>query len=103
VKKSTIIGVQHLKAAISQHEQAIHKPENKMAAQNPERVFKVTGMSCDHCRRAVDSAIRDLHEVDEVRVDLKAGEATVIGTANDEQIAAAVKEAGYEAKRDSGP
>ena len=39
--------------------------------------LKVTGMSCDHCRRAVDQAVRAVAGVGGVAVDLEAGEVRV--------------------------
>lgn len=62
---------------------------------------KVTGMTCGHCQRAVESAIRVLDGVSDVQVDLKLGQATVIGNVSDEQIAAAVEEADYGVSRES--
>jgi copper chaperone len=65
-----------------------------MTPQHSERLskIKVAGMTCGHCQRAVESAIRDLEGVSDVQVDLKLGQATVIGNVSDEQIAAAVEE-----------
>ncbi len=62
-----------------------------------ERIFKVTGMTCGHCQKAVEAAIGQVDGVQSVRVDLKAGEAKVIGSANDQAVTAAVEDAGYEA------
>jgi copper chaperone len=62
------------------------------------RIFKVTGMTCGHCKAAVESAIRQVSGVGEVCVDLAAGQATVIGDASDERIEVAIKEAGYESQ-----
>lgn len=62
-----------------------------------ERIFKVTGMTCGHCQKAVEAAIGQLEGVQSVRVDLKAGEAKVLGNANDHAVTAAVEDAGYEA------
>ncbi len=62
-----------------------------------ERIFKVTGMTCGHCQKAVEAAIGQVDGVQSVRVDLKAGEAKVIGSANDQSVTAAVEDAGYEA------
>ena len=62
-----------------------------------ERIFKVTGMTCGHCQKAVEAAIGQLDGVQSVRVDLKAGEAKVVGIANDQAVTAAIKDAGYEA------
>ena len=39
--------------------------------------LKVTGMSCDHCVRAVTSALKDTDGVRSAEVDLKAGRAVV--------------------------
>ena len=66
-----------------------------MATQHLKRVFKVTGMSCGHCQRAVDAAIRQLEGVHDVQVDLEAGEAIVFGNASDQKIAEAINESGY--------
>ncbi len=62
-----------------------------------ERIFKVEGMTCGHCQKAVEAAIGQLDGVQSVRVDLKAGEAKVVGHVNDQTVIAAVEDAGYEA------
>ncbi len=59
--------------------------------------FTVTGMTCDHCRRAVTQEISAVDGVESVDVDLASGTVTV-GTARPvdrADIAAAVDEAGY--------
>ncbi len=56
-----------------------------------ERIFKVTGMTCGHCQKAVEAAIGQVDGFQSVRVDLKAGEAKVIGSANDQSVIAAVE------------
>jgi copper chaperone len=63
-----------------------------------ERVFSVTGMSCGHCQRAVEAAIGQLEGVQSARVDLKTGQAKVIGDVESQAVSDAVKEAGYEAR-----
>lgn len=60
--------------------------------------IKVDGMSCDHCKAAVERAIRDVLGVEGVDVSLDEGFAVVRGSAHPEQLVKAVKEAGYEAK-----
>lgn len=60
--------------------------------------IKVDGMSCDHCKAAVERAIRDVLGVEGVDVSLDEGFAVVRGSAHPEQLVEAVKEAGYEAK-----
>ena len=59
--------------------------------------FSVTGMTCDHCRRAVTQEISAVDGVESVDVDLASGTVTV-STARPvdrADIAAAVDEAGY--------
>lgn len=68
-----------------------------MTEQVDRRIYQVKGMTCDHCRAAVESAIRQVADVREVSVDLKAGKAVVVGIPSDHAIIAAVEEAGYEA------
>ena len=60
--------------------------------------YSVTGMTCGHCAQAVTSELTALPGVAEVRVDLGAGSVTVTSAAPlaDEQVRAAVDEAGYE-------
>lgn len=58
----------------------------------------VSGMSCDHCVRAVSEAVGELDGVSDVRIDLASGEVTVHSTRelDPAAFAAAVEEAGYE-------
>jgi copper chaperone len=62
-----------------------------------DKTYTVSGMTCEHCVKAVRSEIGSLSGVDSVDVDLESGRGTVCGTEfTDEQIRAAVDEAGYE-------
>jgi copper chaperone CopZ len=60
--------------------------------------YNVTGMTCSHCVQAVTSEISTLPGVAEVRVDLASGAVTVTSEAPlaDDDVRAAVDEAGYE-------
>jgi copper chaperone CopZ len=61
-----------------------------------ERTYVVEGMTCGHCKAAVEEEIRALEGIDDVQVDLDLSRVTVRGeTVDDEAIAAAVDEAGY--------
>jgi len=61
-----------------------------------EKVYEVTGMTCGHCVSSVTSEISKVVGVDSVEVDLGSSRVTVAGDGfNDEQIRAAVDEAGY--------
>jgi copper chaperone CopZ len=62
-----------------------------------KQAFQITGMTCGHCKSAVESAIRATEGVTAAQVDLKAGKAVVEGQFVDKSIMASVEEAGYEA------
>jgi copper chaperone CopZ len=59
--------------------------------------FRVTGMTCGHCERAVTAEISRVAGVDSVAVDLPSGTVTVHAEAPVDRadIATAVDEAGY--------
>ncbi len=57
--------------------------------------FKITGMKCDHCRMSVENAIKGVKGVTAASVDLKAAKAQVEGNFSDDDVVAAVEEAGF--------
>lgn len=59
--------------------------------------FQITGMTCEHCRRAVTEEIGRIPGVSGVSVDLASGSATVTATdpVDRADVAHAVDEAGY--------
>lgn len=57
--------------------------------------FKVSGMSCGHCVRSVNDAVRAKDPAASVEVDLAAGQVTVVSALTNEQIARAIEAAGY--------
>jgi copper chaperone len=60
--------------------------------------YRVTGMTCEHCVRAVTQEVGALESVTDVRVDLASGDVTVTSERplSDADVAAAVDEAGYQ-------
>src|SRR4051812_34326423 len=61
------------------------------------QVYAVSGMTCGHCVSSVSAQIGKVEGVSGVQVDLAAGAVTVSGSGfSDEQIRAAVQDAGYE-------
>lgn len=61
-----------------------------------EQTYTVTGMTCTHCTNAVSSEVGKIAGVQSVDVDLATGHITVTGDGySDDQIEAAVDEAGY--------
>lgn len=60
-------------------------------------ILKVPDMSCGHCVGAVSGAVGQLPGVSDVQVDLEAKRVEVAGQKLEQNaIAAAVREAGYE-------
>ncbi|MFI6770490.1 heavy-metal-associated domain-containing protein [Streptomyces sp. NPDC050355] len=61
-----------------------------------ESRYDVTGMSCEHCVSSITEEVSEVPGVSEVSVDLSAGIVTVRGVSlDDEQVIAAIVEAGY--------
>ena len=61
--------------------------------------LKITGMTCEHCVRAVTKALEGVPGVEKADVTLTPGEAVVHGQASTAALLiAAVKEEGYEAE-----
>ncbi|HEX5200178.1 heavy-metal-associated domain-containing protein [Paractinoplanes rhizophilus] len=60
--------------------------------------YTVTGMTCSHCVQAVTGELTALPGVADVQVDLASGAVTVTSEAPlaDEDVRAAIDEAGYE-------
>lgn len=58
--------------------------------------FKVSGMSCGHCVKAITQAIQALEQGARVDVDLAAGLVRVEAGLTAEQVAAAIRDEGYE-------
>ncbi|AEB12742.1 CopZ family metallochaperone [Marinithermus hydrothermalis] len=57
--------------------------------------LKITGMTCAHCARTVERALKNVPGVEKVRVNYLKKEAEVHGEATPEALAAAVEAAGY--------
>jgi copper chaperone CopZ len=60
-----------------------------------DRTYEVTGMTCDHCRRAVEHEVGAVPGVAGVTVDLPAGTVRVEGEADDRLVRDAIAAAGY--------
>ena len=58
-------------------------------------VYKIEGMSCNHCKASVEKAIRGLENVENVEVVLGKQEAVVTGTPSDEVVKKTVEDLGF--------
>lgn len=59
--------------------------------------LNITGMTCNHCEKAVREALEAVPGSEDVAVDLAAGEATVEGPADVRTLIRAVEKEGYQA------
>lgn len=60
------------------------------------RIYDVPGISCGHCKAAIEGEVGALAEVVTVTVDVDARTVAVDGDATEDAVRAAVEEAGYE-------
>lgn len=62
----------------------------------PETIIKIEGMSCAHCKAAVEKALKAVSGVETAVVDLEKKQAVVTGTAAMGAMREAVEDAGYD-------
>lgn len=60
------------------------------------RTYDVPGISCGHCKAAIEGEVAGVAGVESVTVDVDTKRVTVLGEADDAAIRAAIDEAGYE-------
>lgn len=63
--------------------------------------YKVTGMTCSHCEMSVREEVSQIAGVEDIQVSAQAGTLVITATepVADEDVLAAVDEAGYSAVR----
>ena len=62
-----------------------------------ESTYHVPGISCGHCKSAIEGEVGALDGVESVVVDIESKQVAVVGSATDDAVRAAIVEAGYEA------
>jgi copper ion binding protein len=62
---------------------------------DPVATYAVHGMTCEHCVASVREEVGELDGVEAVDVDLASGRLVVRGAVGDDEVAAAVRDAGY--------
>ena len=60
--------------------------------------ISVSGMTCGHCKKAVETALADIEGVTSVDVNLEDGIAKVEGSVVYETLQSAIEDEGYEAR-----
>lgn len=63
-------------------------------------VFEVPGISCGHCKQAIEAEVGDVPGVARVAVDVDRRLVEVEGSAGQPEVVAAIVEAGYEVASD---
>ena len=76
--------------------QTTSEKEEKMAENENTRKYRVTGMTCNHCRNFVEKSIKALDGVESVTVSLEDGTALVVGDVAPEAVKQAVEDAGFQ-------
>ena len=59
--------------------------------------LNISGMTCSHCEKAVENALKSVSGSEKVKVDLAGGKATVEGPADLQTLIQAVEREGYSA------
>jgi copper chaperone len=59
------------------------------------RVYQVPDISCEHCKHSIEGEVAKLADVSRVEVKVATKTVTVVGSADDADILAAIDEAGY--------
>lgn len=60
------------------------------------RTYSVPGISCGHCKSAIEGELIPLDGVESALVDIDAKTVTVVGEITEADVRTAVDEAGYE-------
>jgi copper chaperone len=60
------------------------------------RLYSVPGISCGHCKAAIEGEVGEVAGVERVEVDVETKTVRVEGAASDEAVRGAVDTAGYE-------
>jgi copper chaperone CopZ len=63
-------------------------------------VFEVPGISCGHCKQAIEAEVAEVPGVARVAVDVERKLVEVEGSADQPEVVAAIVEAGYEVASD---
>ena len=73
----------------------IRMPDSGRSGEKWPTELRIEGMSCEHCVHAVDTALRTVQGVSDVRVSLDDGKARIRGKVRIPSLVRAVADAGY--------
>jgi uncharacterized membrane protein YraQ (UPF0718 family)/copper chaperone CopZ len=69
--------------------------KKKIEVNEMEQVYKIEGMTCNHCKANVDKALSAIEGVESLEIDLESGTAKVQGEVSEDSISKIVSEIGY--------
>lgn len=58
-------------------------------------IIKVSDMTCEHCKKTIDSALKKIPEIKSVNINLKTHEVEIIGSSHKDKIKKVINDAGY--------
>ena len=64
-------------------------------------LIKIDGMTCNHCKMAVEKALAGIEGIKSFTVSLEEGSAEIVGNPNVDSVISAIGRAGYSASVDS--
>ncbi|MCK4966849.1 SO_0444 family Cu/Zn efflux transporter [bacterium] len=63
------------------------------------RIFNVPDMECEHCKNKIDSEIRKLDGIEDMKINLKTKKIEITGSASDERVISTINNSGYSAQK----
>lgn len=88
---TALLAVLLVNALCIPHTSHVHTETQNMNRQ----IYHIDGMSCNHCRKSAEDALRKVAGVTSAQVDLASREAVVEGTATREALAKALDDIGF--------
>jgi len=87
-----------VRSYLPRHKDVVSPKDMPAMEINPTIELKIGGMTCNHCRMAVERALKEVPGSLTVDVDLRAGRAAVTGAADPLELIKAVQSVGYRAE-----
>jgi hypothetical protein len=87
-----------VRSYLPRHKHVVSPKDILVMEAYPSIELRIVGMTCSHCRMAVERALAEVYGSQAVDVDLHAGRAVVAGAARPEELVKAVENIGYTAK-----
>lgn len=63
---------------------------------SPTSIYDVPGISCDHCKHAIEGEVSRLSSVERVTVEVDARKVEVVGDVDEADVRLAIDAAGYD-------